>query len=250
MNTKVCLSFTAHHAELWQPAWGIRLILEALISFFPTPSDGAIGALNWTTEERKRLARKSTEFCCPRCGPIISQLSKMEDFKGDGDLKCSFTDEIAKLHMLQKIHHKQDDEDEDDVDGQSDGVTQSEEVTQNEDVNNGEVETTTISKEGGDKKNSDLDSSTSTAQKDSEPDEKVESNDSEKDDTREESSNEEHGNGEVLNVEIFDIPSTFESYIPTWLTDPVLDVMLLLSVVVVILLIRKVQDLTTELNSL
>lgn len=53
-GTKVCLSFSAYHPELWQPAWGIRLILEALISFLPTPADGAIGALDWTPEERKR----------------------------------------------------------------------------------------------------------------------------------------------------------------------------------------------------
>ena len=50
---------SAHHPELWQPAWGIRLILEALISFLPTPADGALGALDWTSEERKKLARKS-----------------------------------------------------------------------------------------------------------------------------------------------------------------------------------------------
>ena len=53
-NTKICLSFSAFHPELWQPAWGIRLILEALIAFLPTPADGAIGSLNWTSEERKR----------------------------------------------------------------------------------------------------------------------------------------------------------------------------------------------------
>ena len=58
-NTKVCLSFSAFHPELWQPAWGIRLILEALIAFLPTPADGAIGSLNWTPKERKRLAIKS-----------------------------------------------------------------------------------------------------------------------------------------------------------------------------------------------
>ncbi|EED91512.1 predicted protein, partial [Thalassiosira pseudonana CCMP1335] len=58
-QTKVCLSFSAHHPELWQPAWGIRLILEALISFLPTPADGAIGALDWTKEERKKLAKSS-----------------------------------------------------------------------------------------------------------------------------------------------------------------------------------------------
>merc|ERR1711862_467790 len=57
-HTKRCLSFTAYHQELWQPAWGIRLILEALISFLPTPADGAIGALDWTKEERRRVAKE------------------------------------------------------------------------------------------------------------------------------------------------------------------------------------------------
>ena len=53
-GVKVCLSFSAHHPELWQPAWGVRLILEALISFLPTPADGAIGSLDWSSAERKR----------------------------------------------------------------------------------------------------------------------------------------------------------------------------------------------------
>jgi len=48
---------------MFQPAWGIRLILEALISFLPTPADGALGALDWTSEERKKLARKSAQYC-------------------------------------------------------------------------------------------------------------------------------------------------------------------------------------------
>eukprot|EP00985_Skeletonema_marinoi_P027498 scaffold22676_cov85-Skeletonema_marinoi.AAC.1 len=64
-NVKVCLSFSAHHPELWQPAWGIRLILEAIISFLPTPADGAIGALDWTKEERAKLAKESVKFHCP-----------------------------------------------------------------------------------------------------------------------------------------------------------------------------------------
>ena len=34
----------------------VRTMLEAIISFLPTEGGGAIGALNWTSEERKRLA--------------------------------------------------------------------------------------------------------------------------------------------------------------------------------------------------
>lgn len=114
-GTKVCLSFSAYHPELWQPAWGIRLILEALISFLPTPTDGAIGSLDWTSKERKRLAQKSTTFCCPTCGPIIQLLpeEKETDKRNDNDndstdpngrtskSKPRFQKEIEQLRLLQ-----------------------------------------------------------------------------------------------------------------------------------------------------
>ena len=45
IGTKICLSISAHHEESWQPAWGIRTMLEAIISFLPSPGSGAIGAL-------------------------------------------------------------------------------------------------------------------------------------------------------------------------------------------------------------
>merc|ERR1712232_1499459 len=76
-NKKICLSFSAFHPELWQPAWGIRLIMEALIAFLPTPADGAIGALDWTSNERKRLAKESVKFSCPRCGKIADLLPEL-----------------------------------------------------------------------------------------------------------------------------------------------------------------------------
>ncbi|GBG25853.1 Ubiquitin-conjugating enzyme E2 J1 [Hondaea fermentalgiana] len=52
INTKICLSISAYHPEEWQPAWGIRTILEALISFMVTPGEGALGALDYTPQER------------------------------------------------------------------------------------------------------------------------------------------------------------------------------------------------------
>ena len=73
VGVKICLSATAYHPEHWQPAWGIRLLLEALISFFPTPTDGAIGALDWKPDERRRLAASSSSYCCAKCG-ITSRL--------------------------------------------------------------------------------------------------------------------------------------------------------------------------------
>eukprot|EP00984_Skeletonema_dohrnii_P005617 scaffold1980_cov120-Skeletonema_dohrnii-CCMP3373.AAC.6 len=128
-NVKVCLSFSAHHPELWQPAWGIRLILEAIISFLPTPADGAIGALDWTKEERAKLAKESVKFHCPVCcavGQSCAELlpditpaaadEKSEDGNHDKKKKKSkFQEEIEKLKMLQGMHHAKEEEEDDDV---------------------------------------------------------------------------------------------------------------------------------------
>jgi ubiquitin-conjugating enzyme E2 J1 len=104
-GVKVCLSFSAYHPELWQPAWGIRLILEALVSFLPSPADGAIGALDWTKEERQRLAKKSVDYCCPTCGKCSNILldieKKLKGRKVDETTKQKFQKDIEKLHALQ-----------------------------------------------------------------------------------------------------------------------------------------------------
>ncbi|PHZ08864.1 UBC-like protein [Rhizopus microsporus ATCC 52813] len=55
---KICLSITGFHPEFWQPAWGIRTILLAVIAFFPTEAKGAIGGLDYTQAERRQLARR------------------------------------------------------------------------------------------------------------------------------------------------------------------------------------------------
>src|SRR6056300_2113419 len=99
-----------YETRMLQPAWGIRLILEALISFLPTPADGAIGALDWTKEERQKLAKESVKFHCPACcamgqscTELLPELKKEED---DGDKKKSkFQEEIEKLKMLQFQNH-------------------------------------------------------------------------------------------------------------------------------------------------
>lgn len=107
-NTKICLSFSAYHPELWQPAWGIRLILEALISFLPTPADGAIGALDWSSQERRKLAVKSQTWECPCCGPIKNLLPKPK--VGVEDKPSRFQKEIEQLQKLQATQHQKEEE--------------------------------------------------------------------------------------------------------------------------------------------
>jgi hypothetical protein len=84
-----------------------------LISFLPTPGDGAIGALDYSSKERKRLAKESISYCCKQCGPIINLLPKLDP---DNDEKkksatgiatkeksssSSFAKEIEELKRLQ-----------------------------------------------------------------------------------------------------------------------------------------------------
>lgn len=72
LNRKICLSITAYHPEEWNPSWGIRTVLLAIISHFPTEDKSSIGYLEYSSEERKALAKASRSFCCPVCGPIAA----------------------------------------------------------------------------------------------------------------------------------------------------------------------------------
>ncbi|CAK8688918.1 unnamed protein product [Clavelina lepadiformis] len=76
VHKKICLSISGYHPESWQPSWSIRTAILAIIGFMPTKGDGAIGALDYTAEERKKLARKSQSFSCTSCGSIQDLLAK------------------------------------------------------------------------------------------------------------------------------------------------------------------------------
>ncbi|XP_015606303.1 ubiquitin-conjugating enzyme E2 J1 [Cephus cinctus] len=76
INKKICLSISGHHPETWQPSWSIRTALLALIAFMPTPGNGTIGSLDYSTEERQQLAKRSLKWQCDSCGKIAELLSK------------------------------------------------------------------------------------------------------------------------------------------------------------------------------
>ncbi|KAA8497698.1 Ubiquitin-conjugating enzyme E2 J1 [Porphyridium purpureum] len=73
VGTRICLSITSHHQETWQPSWGIRTILTALIGFMPSKAEG-LGSLNFPAEDRRALAAKSIAFQCPICGCKVKEL--------------------------------------------------------------------------------------------------------------------------------------------------------------------------------
>ncbi|KAF9533384.1 UBC-like protein [Crepidotus variabilis] len=69
LNTKICISFTSYHEELWQPAWGVRTAIIGLQGFFPLKGQAAVGvgSIEYPASERKRLAALSREWTCPHC---------------------------------------------------------------------------------------------------------------------------------------------------------------------------------------
>lgn len=75
VNRKICLSISGHHPESWRPSWSIRTALLAIIGFMPSPGMGAIASLDYTMEERQKLAKKSLDFHCEHCGRTADLLS-------------------------------------------------------------------------------------------------------------------------------------------------------------------------------
>lgn len=66
VNAKICLSATSYHPESWQPSWGIRSLLTALIPFLASNMSG-IGAIKMSDDERRILARRSQYWRCQEC---------------------------------------------------------------------------------------------------------------------------------------------------------------------------------------
>jgi len=75
-GSKICISFTNYHEELWQPAWGVRTAIVALQGFFPLKGSAAVGlgAVEYPESERKRLAAMSTSWTCPDCGKCNEEI--------------------------------------------------------------------------------------------------------------------------------------------------------------------------------
>ncbi|CAI5731823.1 unnamed protein product [Peronospora farinosa] len=99
VKKKICLSISAYHPEEWQPAWGVRLILEALISFMPTKGEGAIGALDFSADERKRLAKLSINYKCETCGRVADLLPELKLENEHEKTPSKYMEQIAQLHM-------------------------------------------------------------------------------------------------------------------------------------------------------
>lgn len=113
-HTKICLSISGHHPESWQPSWSIRTALLAIIGFMPTHGAGAMGSLDYTPEERKRLAKKSLEYKCPVCGGVKDLLrpvtaASKSDSEEAKELASQINFQSEKQKSLDNSDQKQQD---------------------------------------------------------------------------------------------------------------------------------------------
>lgn len=95
VNKKICLSISAYHPESWQPSWTLRLMMKAIISFMPTPGEGAIAAIDAPDSVRRDLAQRSRTWRCPHCGDIHALICSPES--ADLDRADSATEVPAGL---------------------------------------------------------------------------------------------------------------------------------------------------------
>ncbi|XP_068243502.1 ubiquitin-conjugating enzyme E2 J1 [Palaemon carinicauda] len=104
-NKKICLSISGHHPETWQPSWSIRTALLAIIGFMPTPANGTIGSLDYTAQERAKLAKKSQEFECAECGCIAKLLKERT---GDNkDFQLEAREVMGQVSVTAKVEDKE-----------------------------------------------------------------------------------------------------------------------------------------------
>jgi hypothetical protein len=259
------LSFSAFHPELWQPAWGIRLILEALISFLPTPADGAVGALDWKKEERQRLAKLSQSYCCPTCGKCSRLLPELKE-GGNDEKKPStirFAKEIAELQRLQQAADKTK------KTPTGDTTTESQDETKESSVANNEAKEESTSDASSSRAAVIAPSSTSAEAINQEAPEEEIVFDFNSTPERSEEEPKEHSAATVSAAstnpaENAAMPDMSEPRVqaqnnnnnampvhdPSWMYDPILNLMMVLLAVICYLLIQKYQGLMEELYEL
>ena len=60
-NTRLCLSMSDYHPDLWNPSWSVATILTGLLSFM-TGDEGTTGSISTTEVQKKILAKRSVEY--------------------------------------------------------------------------------------------------------------------------------------------------------------------------------------------
>lgn len=102
-NTRLCMSMSDYHPDLWNPSWSVSTILTGLLSFM-TGDEATTGSINTTDLQKKILAKKSMEYNTysnRRFKTVFPDLVKenikiLEERALKGDAKFDIADEALK----------------------------------------------------------------------------------------------------------------------------------------------------------
>ncbi|KAK8829844.1 hypothetical protein WA577_001236, partial [Blastocystis sp. JDR] len=74
INQKICLSISGYHNESWQPAITIETMVQMIQVFMEDYTDArrGISFIETSEETRRALAKKSVDYCCPKCGKVAN----------------------------------------------------------------------------------------------------------------------------------------------------------------------------------
>jgi len=84
----------------------VRTALLAIIAFLPTKGDGALASLDWSPEERRKLAKSSLSYSCATCGCYNLTALPPEDEQEQLDAK-----DIEGISIKTKEQQEQDEKD-------------------------------------------------------------------------------------------------------------------------------------------
>lgn len=60
-NTRLCLSMSDYHPDLWNPGWSVATILNGLLSFM-TGDEATTGSITTTEFQKRTLAKNSIHY--------------------------------------------------------------------------------------------------------------------------------------------------------------------------------------------
>ena len=144
IGKKICLNFTGYHHELWQPAWTIRTMLTALRAFMETPAKG-VGAMSVDKEQRKRYAKLSNNYKCPKCNVTLKDIEfpivdkKPNDKTENEEQSESIQSDISSNDIV-IVEENEENEDNGDDNNNDDGNEQENQQSQQLNVNNNNEE--------------------------------------------------------------------------------------------------------------
>lgn len=109
-NTRLCLSMSDYHPDLWNPAWSVATILTGLLSFM-TGDEDTTGSIRTSDESKRKFAKASLGF----------NLSSERFLREFGDLVTDVKQKIQEwdqkeAEAARKKQKSQDVEEEVDVD--------------------------------------------------------------------------------------------------------------------------------------